>query len=71
MISESEARAKLLELYFESVGAAQARDALKLFGWGTDLTVRALMRLVENGKLVEASHPSQSGEWFALRKLSK
>jgi hypothetical protein len=71
MIGESEARVKLLELYFESVGAAQARDALKLFGWGADLTVRALMRLVENGKLVEALHPSQKGEWFALPKLSK
>jgi hypothetical protein len=71
VISETEARTKLLELYFESVGAAQTRDALKLFGWGTDLTVRALARLVENGKLVEASHPLQKGEWFALPKLSK
>jgi hypothetical protein len=71
VISESQARAKLLELYFESVGAAQARDALKLFGWGADLTVRTLTRLIENGKLVEASHPSQKGEWFVLPKLSK
>jgi hypothetical protein len=71
VISESQARAKLLGLYFESVGAAQARDALKLFGWGADLTVRALTRLVESGKLVEASHPSQKGEWFVLSKLSK
>ena len=71
VIGESEARTKLLELYFESVGAAQTRDALKLFGWGADLTIRTLMRLVENGKLVEASHPSQKGEWFVLPKLSE
>jgi hypothetical protein len=71
VISETQARTKLLGLYFESVGAAQARDALKLFGWGADLTTRILMRLTENGELVEASHPSQKGEWFALPKLSQ
>jgi hypothetical protein len=70
-ISETEARTKLLELYFESVGAAQARDAVKLFGWSGDLTVRALKRLTENGKLHEASHPVQKGEWLVLPKLSK
>ena len=70
-ISETEARAKLLELYFASVGAAQVRDAIKLFGWHADLTVRALKRLTENGILLEASHPSQKGEWFSLPKLSK
>ena len=70
-ISETEARSKLLQLYFESVGAAQARDTVKLFGWNADLTVRALKRLIENGKLHEATHPSQKGEWFSLPKLSK
>jgi len=70
-ISEAEARMKLLELYFQSVGAAQAREAVKLFGWGADLTVRALKRLLENGKVVEAAYPSQKGEWFALGELSR
>ncbi|HEY9151987.1 MAG TPA: crosslink repair DNA glycosylase YcaQ family protein, partial [Anaerolineales bacterium] len=51
LISESQARTKLLELYFESVGAAQARDANKLFGWGNELTARALTRLIESRKL--------------------
>jgi hypothetical protein len=37
VISEREARAKLLELYFESVGAAQERDVNKLFGWQKEL----------------------------------
>jgi len=71
VISESQARTKLLELYFESVGAAQARDANKLFGWGTELTSRVLTRLVESGTLKIAEHPKQKGEWIALAKLCK
>jgi hypothetical protein len=71
VISESQARTKLLELYFDSVGAAQARDANKLFGWGTELTSRTLTRLIESGKLKIAEHPKQKGEWLALTKLCK
>ncbi|MBK7451551.1 MAG: hypothetical protein IPJ47_19990 [Anaerolineales bacterium] len=33
-ITESQARMKLIELYFAMVGAAQIRDVQKLFGWG-------------------------------------
>ncbi|MGA7194344.1 MAG: hypothetical protein WBW94_12005 [Anaerolineales bacterium] len=69
VISESQARTKLLELYFESVGAAQARDVNKLFGWGNELTSRALTRLIENKKLKISEHPKQPGEWIALTKL--
>src|SRR5512134_3108402 len=36
-IGEREARAKLVELYFESVSAAQERDVNKLFGWKKEL----------------------------------
>ena len=71
VISESQARMKLLELYFESIGEAQARDANKLFGWGTELTSRALTRLVESRTLKIAEHPKQKGEWMALAKLCK
>ena len=71
VISESQARTKLLELYFESVGAAQARDANKLFGWGTELMSRTLTRLVESGKLKIAEHPKQKGEWMTLTQLCK
>lgn len=70
-IGESEARTKLVDLYFESIGATQARDAIKLFGWGADLTVRALRRLLESGKLLEGAHPLHGGEWFALKELVK
>jgi hypothetical protein len=68
-ISEAEARRKLLELYFESVGAAQERDVNKLFGWPKDLTARTIASLVEKGKLVETEHPKEQGKWFALPGL--
>jgi hypothetical protein len=69
LISESQARAKLLELYFASLGAAQMRDVNKLFGWGTELTSRALTRLIEAKKITLADHPKQKGEWLALPSL--
>ncbi len=69
-ISETQARVKLLELYFQSVGAAQARDVNKLFGWGNELTARTIARLVEKGKLKRAEHPKQQGEWLALADLA-
>jgi len=68
-IGEREARAKLVELYFESVGAAQERDVNKLFGWKKELAARAIVGLVEKRNLVESEHPKQKGKWFALPKL--
>jgi len=69
-ISEAEARRKLIELYFDSVGAAQERDVHKLFGWHKDLITRTIAGLVEQEKLVRVDHPSQKGEWLALMKLT-
>jgi Winged helix DNA-binding domain len=68
-ISETDARARLLELYFASVGAAQLRDVTKLFGWGAELTSRVLTRLMEHGKLMQVLHPDKQGDWFALVSL--
>ena len=42
-IGEREARTKLVELYFESVGAAQENDVNKLFGWKKELTQAQLV----------------------------
>jgi len=70
-IGEREARTKLIELYFESVGAAQERDAGKLFGWKKEFVTRAITGLVEKRKLVEAEHPKQKGLWLALSNLCK
>jgi DNA glycosylase AlkZ-like len=69
-INETEARRKLTELYFESVGAAQERDVHKLFGWQKELTARTMASLVEKQKLVVVEHPNEKGEWFALIKLT-
>jgi hypothetical protein len=69
-IGEAEARTKLVELYFQSVGAAQVRDVNKLFGWGPELSMRAIKRLVEKGVLKDGMvYPSRKGEWVALNEL--
>lgn len=69
-ISEAQARRKLVELYFESVGAAQERDVQKLFGWQSELTKRTVAGLIGKGTLIEVDHPAQKGMWVALSKLS-
>jgi hypothetical protein len=68
-IGEGEARTKLTELYFHSVGAAQERDVNKLFGWPKELTARTITGLIEKRKLVKAEHPKEKGEWLALLEL--
>ena len=70
-ISEPAARRKLLVCYFESVGAAQAKDVNKLFGWGSELVGRALGHLLEAGSLQAAEHPGEKGEWLALPDLTR
>ncbi len=70
-ISESAARARLLECYFHSVGAAQLKDVNKLFGWGSDLTARTVGRMQEAGSLIATTHPGQAGGWLALPEVCK
>lgn len=64
-IGEGEAREKLIQSYFDSVGTAQERDAAKLFGWKKELVTRAISGLVKKRKLVEAEHPNHTGVWYA------
>ncbi|MBI5944180.1 MAG: winged helix DNA-binding domain-containing protein [Chloroflexi bacterium] len=71
IITESQARTKLLELYFNMVGAADLRDVNKLFGWGNEVIKRSVGRLVENGKLAMAEHPKLAGEWAAIPEINK
>lgn len=68
-ITESQARAMILELYFNMVGAAQMRDVNKLFGWGNDVVKRAVGKLVDAGTLVLTEHPKIKGEWLAVREV--
>src|SRR6185436_1371994 len=44
-IGEREARTKLMELYFNSLGAAPEGDAAKLFGWRKELITRTIAGL--------------------------
>ena len=69
-IGEGEARTKLTELYFQSVGAAQERDVEKLFSWRKELITRTLNQLVGKRKLVRMEHPREKGECFSLPSLS-
>jgi hypothetical protein len=69
-IGEAEARRKLVQLYLASIGAAQVRDVIKLFGWLPELAQRTVASLVQNGILKDGlSHPQMSGEWLALPEL--
>jgi DNA glycosylase AlkZ-like len=70
-ITEREARAKLVQLYFDSVGAALEGSVNKLFGWQKELTARTIANLSEKRMLVESEHPKQKGKWLALPKLVK
>jgi len=69
-IGEGEARTKLMELYFESVGVAQEKDAVKLFRWKKELVTRTITGLVKKRVIVEAYHPNQKGVWYTLSKLT-
>jgi hypothetical protein len=69
-IGEGEARAKLMELYFNSVGAAQEGDAAKLFGWSKELISRTISGLVTKRGLLQVEHPNHKGEWFSLPEIS-
>jgi uncharacterized protein YcaQ len=75
-IGEGEAREKLLELYFQSVGAAQMRDLRKFFRWGNPVTDRAVKRLVKREQIAEGvtredkvTRRGKSGAWLALKDL--
>jgi hypothetical protein len=70
-ITETQARQTLLNLYLQSVGAAQEQDVRKLFGWTAELCQRAIAGLVQAGKLSLAEHPGQKGEWLAVAGVWK
>ena len=69
-IGEADARRKLVNLFLASVGAAQTRDVIRLFGWPPELTQRTVAWLVQNDFLIDGlSHPQMSGEWVGLPEL--
>ncbi len=69
-IQERQAREKLAELYFESVGAARVGDLMKLFGWSRPQAERTLQALSEAGRLRGPVRlEGESGEWYAITRL--
>ena len=69
-LGESGARQKILELYFRSVGAAQMRDLVKLFGWKSPDIEQTLMHLERVGIIQKhQSLDSLPGEWMILDGL--
>lgn len=69
-ISEKEARRKLAERYFCSVGAAQLRDLTKLFGWTKEQAEKAVDALEQAGCLRRGLElENHSGEWIAIPEL--
>jgi hypothetical protein len=71
-IGEAEAREKLIELYFQSLGVAQMRDVNKLFQWGHQLTTQTVKRLVEKQIVSDGvTRADKKGEWLALAGLTR
>jgi hypothetical protein len=69
-VGELDARQKLAELYFRSVGAAQMRDVVKLFGWLPADAQQAVDRLVKAGVVQQGVEmANQGGAWIALVEL--
>ena len=69
-ISESEARQKLSELYFCSVGAARLKDLVRLFRWSRIHVEQSVEELTKQGFIGSSfeteNHPD---EWFVLTEL--
>ena len=69
-LGELDARQKIIELYFHSIGAAQLRDISKLFGWSLPAIDLTLERLQQSGTVIRHQaidgHP---GDWIILRNL--
>jgi hypothetical protein len=69
-VSETEARSKLAEAYFRSVGAAQIQDLAKLFGWKYKVAEKIVSQLLLSGLLQTGLETeNKPGTWLALTEL--
>jgi len=69
-IGEMDARQALAQFYFCSVGAAQARDVGKLFGWRPAVVTQTLEYLALKGVIqMNVSVEGQPGAWAVLPEL--
>jgi hypothetical protein len=70
-IRQADARRRLAELYLLSVGAAQVRDLIRLFGWTPADTAQALDSLEREGVVRRGlTMADQPGDWVALMELA-
>ena len=69
-IGEAQARARLLELYFQAVGATQMKDVNKMFRWGNRITERTIACLLEQKQIIGGvERKDKGGEWLIIREL--
>jgi len=69
-IRQADARRRLAELYFRSVGAAQDRDLALLFGWTKGEVEATLAALAQTETIRRhVSVAGQAAEWAALVEL--
>jgi len=69
-INETSARRELTRHYFQSVGAAQVSDVVKLFHWKVSQVEQAVGELAQSGLLdLGIQMENQRGEWLALAEL--
>jgi hypothetical protein len=70
-IRENEARLKLAELYFRSLGAAQVSELARLFGWRPADVNHAVQALEEAGIVIRGLEVENwLGEWVGLSELT-
>ncbi len=71
-ISERSARGKILEKYFESVGAAQSGEIARLFRWESSALEKTLDDLASSGYILRGLElKNRPGEWVALAELAE
>lgn len=71
LIRASDARRRLAELYFASVGAATASQMQRLFGWTRAQADQAISQLADAGIVAcKLKMRDQSGEWIAQAGLA-
>ncbi len=69
-IGELDARDKILERYFLSLGAAQIHDLTKLFGWKRTEIEQSIGRLEKMGMICSIQNePGLPGEWVVLKEI--
>jgi hypothetical protein len=69
-LGELDARHKILEFYFRSLGAARMQDIVKLFGWKLVDVQQALQRLEQSGLIVTiVNAKGLPGERLVLKEL--